>query len=63
MRNHDFQQDNASIYASKSANKRFQEQNITLLPWPALSPDLNPIENLWASWRGMFSKMSASSIQ
>jgi hypothetical protein len=42
-----FQQDNASIHTSKSANKWFQEQNITLLPWPALNPDLNPIKNLW----------------
>ena len=42
-----FQQDNPSIHTSKSANKWFQERNITLLPWPALSSDLNPIENLW----------------
>jgi hypothetical protein len=25
----------------------FLEQNITVLPWPALSPDLNPIANFW----------------
>jgi hypothetical protein len=42
-----FQQDNASIHTTKSANMWFLEQNITLLPWPALNPDLNLIENLW----------------
>jgi transposase len=42
-----FQKDNASIHTSKSASMWFLEQKITLLPWPALSPGLNPIENLW----------------
>lgn len=42
-----FQQDNAAIHVSKQSLKWFSERDISLLDWPARSPDLNPIENLW----------------
>lgn len=42
-----FQQDNAPIHTSKATMDFFKERQIPVLDWPACSPDLNPIENLW----------------
>ncbi|GFW19531.1 transposable element Tcb1 transposase [Trichonephila clavipes] len=43
-----FQQDNARPHVARIVQRFFVNYQIELLPWPARSPDLLPIENMWS---------------
>ncbi|GFV02175.1 transposable element Tcb1 transposase [Trichonephila clavipes] len=43
-----FQEDNARPLVARIVQRLFVNHQIELLPWPARSPDLSPIENMWS---------------
>ena len=42
-----FQDDNARTHRGRVINDFIRQQNIQRLEWPANSPDLNPLEQIW----------------
>jgi transposase len=39
--------DNAQPHVARVVRAYLTQQNVDLLPWPAVSPDLSPIEHVW----------------
>ena len=39
--------DNARPHVARICRQFLNRNNVNVLPWPALSPDMNPIEHIW----------------
>ena len=51
-----FMQDNASIHKTEPVMKYLKDEHIETFDWPARSPDLNPIENIWTEMQKLLNK-------
>ena len=51
-----FQQDNAPPHKALITRQFFLDNEIEVMEWPATSPDLNIIENLWAYLKNKIGK-------
>ena len=57
-----FQHDSAPCHKAKTVTEWLNTNQIEVLDWPSYSPNLNPIENLWAIMKEKISKIEITSL-
>ena len=58
-----FMHNAAPCHTAKLVKEYLANQNQAILPWPANSPDINPIENMWAIIKRKIKKNSITTKQ
>jgi len=58
-----FQHDNAPCHKSKIISSLFEEKTWKVMEWPAQSPDLNPIEHIWAYMKRKLENISIFNLK
>ena len=57
-----FQMDNDPKRTSKVVAKWLKDSNVKVLEWPSQSPDLDPVENLWAELKKCVQAMRPTNL-
>ena len=63
LNDYTFQQDGAPCHTSGIVNEYFDRTGTRLLQWAAQSPDLNPIEHIWAYMKKESEKICTESME